>query len=66
MQEPNPIPLNTMLAMGGVVQPVFRLPYAPLDRAAREEGVRILNALGLKNLPSFRHIQARSWGRRST
>ena len=28
--EPNPIPLNTALAMCGLVQPVFRLPYVPL------------------------------------
>ena len=34
--EPNPIALNTALAMCGAVQPVFRLPYMPLSRAQRE------------------------------
>ena len=35
--EPNPIALNTALAMCGAVQPVFRLPYMPLTRAQREQ-----------------------------
>ena len=35
--EPNPIALNTALAMCGAVQPVFRLPYVPLSRAQREK-----------------------------
>ena len=29
--EPNPIGLNTMLAMLDCAEPVFRLPYVPLD-----------------------------------
>ena len=56
--EPNPISLNTALAMGGVIQPVFRLPYYPLSKAQREEGVRLINALGLAHFPSFKHLRA--------
>lgn len=43
--EPNPIPLDTALAMCGLAKPVFRLPYVPLPRAKREEGARLLQAL---------------------
>jgi 4-hydroxy-tetrahydrodipicolinate synthase len=44
---PNPIPLNTMMAMAGLIKPVFRLPYVPLDYAARAKGVEILNRLNV-------------------
>ncbi|TQV87402.1 4-hydroxy-tetrahydrodipicolinate synthase [Aliikangiella coralliicola] len=43
--EPNPICINTALAMTGAVQPVFRLPYLPLDQEKRQQGVSILNEL---------------------
>lgn len=42
--EPNPIAVNTALAMCGLCAPVFRLPYVPLSRAQREEGARLLKA----------------------
>jgi 4-hydroxy-tetrahydrodipicolinate synthase len=43
--EPNPIAVNTALAMCGLVRPVFRLPYVPLSRAQREEGAVLLRAV---------------------
>ncbi|OGG99408.1 MAG: 4-hydroxy-tetrahydrodipicolinate synthase [Candidatus Lambdaproteobacteria bacterium RIFOXYD1_FULL_56_27] len=43
--EPNPIALNTALAMLGWVQPVFRLPYVPMSKEMREKGAAILNGL---------------------
>lgn len=43
--EPNPIPLNTALAMCGLIQPVFRLPYVPMSKAQREQGAVLLRAL---------------------
>lgn len=43
--EPNPIPLNTALAMCGLVRPVFRLPYVPLSREQRELGAQLLGAV---------------------
>lgn len=43
--EPNPIPLNTALAMCGLVKPVFRLPYVPLSREQRVQGAALLAAV---------------------
>ena len=43
--EPNPIAVNTALAMCGAVQPVFRLPYMPLSRQQRELGAELLRPL---------------------
>lgn len=40
--QPNPIPLDTALAMCGLTKPVFRLPYVPLNRAERERGLPLL------------------------
>lgn len=40
--QPNPIPLNTALAMCGLIKPVFRLPYVPLNRKEREQGLQLL------------------------
>lgn len=48
--QPNPIPVNTALAMMGLVQPAFRLPYVPLSRAEREQGAALLRRLGLDEL----------------
>ena len=42
---PSPNALNTLLAMTGAVQPVFRLPYAPVDHAAREQALALLSEL---------------------
>jgi 4-hydroxy-tetrahydrodipicolinate synthase len=33
--EPNPIALNTILAMTGMAHPVFRAPYYPYDAEKR-------------------------------
>ena len=41
-QEPNPIGVNTALAMMGIVEPVFRMPYLPLCEEERRKGERIL------------------------
>ena len=41
---PSPNALNTAMAMTGAAPPVFRLPYAPLDSNARQEGLKLLNA----------------------
>eukprot|EP00741_Cyanophora_paradoxa_P014304 tig00020780_g13796.t1 len=40
--EPNPIAIDTVLAMTGAVQPVFRLPYVPLSLEQRQKGVELL------------------------
>lgn len=42
---PNPIPLNTMMSMMGLINPVFRLPYVPLSKDLREKGKEILKKL---------------------
>ena len=49
--EPNPIGLNTMLAMLDCAEPVFRLPYHPYDEALREKGAAIVKAIGLEHTP---------------
>lgn len=48
--QPNPIPVNTALAMMGLVEPSFRLPYVPMTRAEREQGIAILRRVGLEEL----------------
>lgn len=40
--EPNPVAVNTAMAMCGLIKPVFRLPYVPLSREKREEGAKLL------------------------
>ncbi len=47
--EPNPIPLNTALAMTGATAPVFRLPYVPLDQEKRRVGLEILQGFDEKD-----------------
>lgn len=47
--QPNPIGVNTALAMLGAAQPVFRLPYAPYDEPLRAQGAAILRELGLQH-----------------
>lgn len=49
--EPNPIALNTALAMLGAIQPVFRLPYLPLDKDKQEMGFSLLQELDRQQLP---------------
>ena len=49
--EPNPIGLNTMLAMLDCAEPVFRLPYVPLDASLRTRGADIITEIGLRHTP---------------
>lgn len=56
--EPNPIALNTALAMLGLAQPVFRLPYTPLSKEKRQEGVEIFKSLAdLGELPEAQVLE---------
>ena len=48
--EPNPVPLNTIMAMMKIVKPVFRLPYVPLGREARQQGLAIFSKLQLDDI----------------
>ena len=57
-REPNPVGINTLMAMTGLVKPVFRLPYVPYSKELREEGVRILNDLGLDSVPGVTEVRA--------
>jgi len=41
--EPNPIAINTALAMTSAVNPVFRLPYMPLTLEQRETGLALMS-----------------------
>ncbi len=43
--EPNPIAINTVLAMTGAVNPVFRLPYVPLSRTQQQTGLELLTSI---------------------
>lgn len=43
--EPNPISINTALSMTGAVEPVFRLPYVPLDLTTRRIGFDLLTKI---------------------
>jgi len=43
--EPNPICINTALSMTGAVEPVFRLPYVPLDLTTRKVGFDLLTKI---------------------
>ncbi|KAL6756611.1 dihydrodipicolinate synthase [Haematococcus lacustris] len=54
--EPNPIPLNTAMAMCGLCKPVFRLPYVPLSREQREKGAELLNELH-EHLPGSQEVR---------
>ena len=54
--EPNPIAVNTALAMCGLVKPVFRLPYVPLSAEQRRRGVELLQPL-LQHIPGAHGVQ---------
>ncbi|MDE3271071.1 4-hydroxy-tetrahydrodipicolinate synthase [Pseudoalteromonas sp. G4] len=41
--EPNPISINTALALTGAVKPVFRLPYVPLNDKQIEFGLDLMS-----------------------
>ncbi len=47
---PSPNALNTVLSMTGAIQPVFRLPYFPVDRKARKQIIELLQNFESKNL----------------
>ena len=49
--EPNPIGLNTALAMLDCAEPVFRLPYFPYDAALRAKGASLIEAIGVEHTP---------------
>ena len=49
--EPNPIGLNTALAMLDCAEPVFRLPYFPYDAALRAKGAALIEAIGVEHTP---------------
>lgn len=54
--QPNPIPLNTAMAMCGLIKPVFRLPYVPLSRREREKGHQLLSE-NIHHLPGVHNVQ---------
>ena len=43
--EPNPIAINTAMIMAGAVNPVFRMPYVPLNDEQQQQGVTLINQL---------------------
>eukprot|EP00897_Mesotaenium_endlicherianum_P000407 jgi/Mesen1/10367/ME000080S09761 len=55
--EPNPIGLNTALSQLGLIRPVFRLPYVPLNIEKRREFVQIVNDLGLEHFVGAESVQ---------
>ncbi len=50
--EPSPIALNTLLSLFGWIKPVFRLPYVPLTEEQQKQGIAILEALALDEIPT--------------
>ncbi|KAI3434535.1 hypothetical protein D9Q98_002608 [Chlorella vulgaris] len=54
--EPNPIPLNTALAMCGLVKPVFRLPYVPLSQEQRKRGAVLLRQVQ-QHIPGCKEVR---------
>ncbi|CAI5481011.1 unnamed protein product [Closterium sp. Yama58-4] len=55
--EPNPIGLNTALCQLGLVRPVFRLPYVPLNKESRQKFVDIVHAIGLEHFPGAKDVR---------
>lgn len=54
--EPNPIPVNTAMAMCGLVKPVFRLPYVPLSKEQRQKGAELLRAVA-DDIPGCKDVK---------
>ena len=54
--EPNPIAVNTAMAMCGLCRPVFRLPYVPLSKAQREHGAALLRAV-IDDIPGCKEVR---------
>ncbi|CAI5977089.1 unnamed protein product [Closterium sp. NIES-64] len=55
--EPNPIGLNTALCQLGLVRPVFRLPYVPLNKESRQKFVDIVHEIGLEHFPGAKDVR---------
>ena len=43
--------------MCGLIQPVFRLPYVPLNKAQRQKGVKLLQKF-MADIPGVQDIRA--------
>lgn len=54
--QPNPIPINTAMAMCGLCQPVTRLPYVELSHEERQKGVPLLEAVQ-EHIPGCRGVR---------
>lgn len=48
--EPNPIAINTALAMTSATNPVFRLPYLPLTLEQRDAGLALMSDINSSDL----------------
>ncbi|KAG0622812.1 hypothetical protein M758_3G125600 [Ceratodon purpureus] len=55
--EPNPIGVNTALSQLGVIRPVFRLPYVPLDVEKRRLFVKIVETIGREHFVGDKPVQ---------
>lgn len=55
--EPSPIGLNTALAQLGVIRPVFRLPYVPLDKSRRQKFTEIVADIGRQHFVGDKQVQ---------
>jgi len=51
---PSPNALNTVLSMTGAIKPVFRLPYAPVDKKARQQIFDLLQDFETKDWIGFK------------
>ena len=58
--EPNPIGLNTMLAMLDCAEPVFRLPYIQYDEELRAQGAALIRGIGLEHTPGSKLLDLRN------
>ncbi|CAG9466198.1 unnamed protein product [Pedinophyceae sp. YPF-701] len=54
--EPNPIPVNTAMAMLGLCEPVFRLPYVPVEQDQRKKGIELLTPF-LDRIPGAKGVR---------
>ncbi|CAK0737237.1 4-hydroxy-tetrahydrodipicolinate synthase 2, chloroplastic [Coccomyxa viridis] len=54
--EPNPIGINTAMAMCGLAKPVFRLPYVPLSYEQRVKGAKLLEAVA-EHIPGVQSVR---------
>ncbi len=52
--EPNPIAINTAMIMTGAVNPVFRMPYVPLNDEQQQQGVTLINQLNVDDIVGSR------------